>query len=153
MLLVNFAKFSRTHFFIEHLVAASENLNLYWEYTPLQPESKKQTSSQTELLPFLVKGWRFPKHRLLRCRLYPTIRRELLDDVCTVASSLPNYPDENLLNSFLYESEHFSVKGKAMQIEKALIYDRLRVSKVPKKFCIRTNYNFSVIHPWKLIFS
>ena len=34
-----------------------------------------------------------------------------------------------------------------MQIEKALINDLLRVSKVFWKFCIPTVYNFAVIHP------
>ena len=36
-------------------------------------------------------------HFLLCCRLYYTIRTELLDDIYTVASSLMNYPDEKLL--------------------------------------------------------
>ena len=49
-------------------------------------------------------------HFFLRCRLYPTIRTELPDDIYTVASSLTNYPDENLLNILLYGSEYFSVK-------------------------------------------
>ena len=39
-----------------------------------------------------------------------TIRTELPDDIYTVASSLTNYPDENLLNILLYGSEYFSVK-------------------------------------------
>ena len=48
---------------------------------------------------------------LWRCRLYSTIRTELLDDICTVASSLTNFPDEKLLNILvLYRSEYFSVK-------------------------------------------
>ena len=49
-------------------------------------------------------------HFFLRRRLYPTIRTELPDDIYTVASSLTNYPDENLLNILLYGSEYFSVK-------------------------------------------
>ena len=49
-------------------------------------------------------------HFLLRCRLYSTIRTELLDDKYTVASSLPNYLVEQLLNILLYGSECFSVK-------------------------------------------
>ena len=49
-------------------------------------------------------------HFLLRCRLYSTIRTELLDDKYTVASSLPNYLGEQLLNILLYGSECFSVK-------------------------------------------
>ena len=40
-----------------------------------------------------------------------------------------------------------------MQIEKALINDPLRVSKVSWKFRIRTIYNFAVIYPWNLVFS
>ena len=35
-------------------------------------------------------------HFLFRCRLYSTIRIELLDDIYTVASSCTNYPDEKL---------------------------------------------------------
>ena len=47
----------------------------------------------------------------------------------------------------------FIIKGTVMQIEKAWINDRLRVSKVPWKFHIPTIYNFAVIHPWNLLFS
>ena len=50
-------------------------------------------------------------HFFLRCRLYSTIRTELLDDIYTVDSSLTNYPDEKLLNILLYKSENFSVKA------------------------------------------
>ena len=49
-------------------------------------------------------------HFLLSCRLYSTIRIELLDDISTVDSSLTNYPDEKLLNILLYGLEYFSVK-------------------------------------------
>ena len=49
-------------------------------------------------------------HFLLRCRLYSTIRKKLLDDISTAHSSLTNYPDEKLLNILLYGSEYFSVK-------------------------------------------
>ena len=37
-------------------------------------------------------------HFLLCCRLYSTVRTELLDNIYTVASSLMNYPDEKLLS-------------------------------------------------------
>ena len=40
-----------------------------------------------------------------------------------------------------------------MQIEKALINDRLRVSKVFCKFHSPTVYSFAVIYPWNLPFS
>ena len=40
-----------------------------------------------------------------------------------------------------------------MQIEKALINDRLRVSKVSWKCRIPTVYGFAVIYPWNLLFS
>ena len=40
-----------------------------------------------------------------------------------------------------------------MEIEKALINDRLRVSKVSWKFGIPTICNFAVIYPWNLLFS
>ena len=40
-----------------------------------------------------------------------------------------------------------------MEIEKALINDRLRVSKVSWKFRILTIYNFAVIYPWNLLIS
>ena len=39
------------------------------------------------------------------------------------------------------------LKGTVIQIEKALINDRLRVSKVPWEFRIPTIYNFAVIYP------
>ena len=37
-------------------------------------------------------------------------------------------------------------KGAVMQIENALINDRLRVSKASRKFCIPTIYKFAVIY-------
>ena len=40
-----------------------------------------------------------------------------------------------------------------MQIEKAQINDRLRVSKVSWKFRIPTIFNFAVICQWNLLFS
>ena len=43
-------------------------------------------------------------HFLMSCRLYCTIRTELLDDISAVDS------DEKLLNILLYGSEYFSVK-------------------------------------------
>ena len=39
-----------------------------------------------------------------------------------------------------------------MQIEKALINDRLRLSKVSWKFRIPTIYSFTVIYSWNLLF-
>ena len=45
-----------------------------------------------------------------------------------------------------------SLKATVMQTEKALIKDRLRVSKVSWKFRISTVYNFRVIYPWNLLF-
>ena len=47
----------------------------------------------------------------MRCKLYCTIRRELLDDIYTVDSSLTNYPDEKHSSILLYGSEYFSVKA------------------------------------------
>ena len=49
-------------------------------------------------------------HFLLHCRLYSTIRTELLGDIYTAASSLTNYPDEKLLSILLHRSEYFNVK-------------------------------------------
>ena len=46
-----------------------------------------------------------------------------------------------------------NIKSTVMQIEKALINDRLHVSKVSRKFHILTIYNFAVIFPWNLLFS
>ena len=44
------------------------------------------------------------------------------------------------------------VNGTAMQIQKALINDRLRFTKVSWKFRIPTVYNFAVTYPWNLLF-
>ena len=49
-------------------------------------------------------------HFLLSCRLYSSIRTEILDDIYTADSFLTNYPDKKLLNIFLYGSEIFGVK-------------------------------------------
>ena len=59
--------------------------------------------------------------------------------------------------SFDYNDVNFSarlslLKGTVRQIEKALIIDRLRVSKVSWKSRIPTIYNFAVIYPWNLLF-
>ena len=43
-------------------------------------------------------------------------------------------------------------KGTAMQIEKLLINDRLRISKVSWKFHILSIYNFAVIYPQNELF-
>ena len=40
-----------------------------------------------------------------------------------------------------------------MQIEKTLINDLWKVSKVSQKFHIPTAYNFTIIYPWNLLFS
>ena len=45
------------------------------------------------------------------------------------------------------------IKGTVMQIEKAMINDRLRVLKVSWKFRIPHGYNFAVMYPWNLLFS
>ena len=47
----------------------------------------------------------------------------------------------------------FNLKCRVTQIEKALINDRLRLSKVSWKFRISSIYNFVVIYPWNLLFS
>ena len=39
------------------------------------------------------------------------------------------------------------LKGTVMQTAKAVINDRLRVSKVSLKFCIPTSYNFAGAYP------
>ena len=44
------------------------------------------------------------------------------------------------------------VESTVMQVEKALINDPLRVSKVSWKFHIPTIYNFAAIYPWSLLF-
>ena len=44
------------------------------------------------------------------------------------------------------------LKVTVMQIEKPLINDRLRVSKIPWRFRIPTIYNSEVIYPWNLLF-
>ena len=52
-----------------------------------------------------------------------------------------------------YQTKNNHLKGIVMQIEKALISDGLRVSKVSWKFSILIIYNFAVIDPWNLLFS
>ena len=48
-------------------------------------------------------------------------------------------------NVNLYRAE--KINGTVMQIEKAVVNDRLCVSKVFWKFCIPTTFNFAVIYP------
>ena len=49
--------------------------------------------------------------------------------------------------------DHAIIKDIVMQMEKALINDRLLVWKVFWKFHILTLYIFNLIYPWNLIFS
>ena len=48
---------------------------------------------------------------------------------------------------------NYHIKGIVMKIEKAMINERLRPSKVSWKFCIPTIYNFAIIYSWNLLFS
>ena len=57
------------------------------------------------------------------------------------------------LGTSLLPPTHFFLKVTVVKIEKALINDRLRVSKVFWKFHIPTIYNFAVIYPWNSLFS
>ena len=50
-------------------------------------------------------------------------------------------------------SERIQGKSTVMQIEKALINDRVPVSKMFSKFCITNICNFAVIYLWNLQFS
>ena len=52
--------------------------------------------------------------------LYPTVRTEILNDVCTVASSITNYPEEKLLKILLYVLKYFSVKTKQSILKSAI---------------------------------
>ena len=58
-----------------------------------------------------------------------------------------------VLPIFVYiQFKNIEIKGTVMQIEKALINDRLRVSKVSWKFRIPTIYSLAVIYPWNFPF-
>ena len=58
-------------------------------------------------------------------------------------------------NSLIYFETYFyhCLKGKVMQIEKALINECLSVSELSWKFRIPTIYNFAVVYPRILLFS
>ena len=68
----------------------------------VDPETRNRKSQKLETETTL--------HFLLCCRMYSTIRTELLNNIYPVASSLTNYPDEKLLNILLCGLEYFSVK-------------------------------------------
>ena len=59
---------------------------------------------------------------------------------------------ENIAVSVDVKLNMKNIKSTVMQIEKALIDDRLRVSNVSWKFHIPTPCNFALIYPWNLIF-
>ena len=62
--------------------------------------------------------------------------------------------DNPLFLGYLFgHSSPVAVNGTVMQIEKALINDRLRVSKVSRKCRIPTIYNFAVSYPGDFLFS
>ena len=52
-----------------------------------------------------------------------------------------------------WERKELLKVATVMQIEKSLVNDRLRVSKVSWKFRIPNIYNFAVIYQWNLLFS
>ena len=58
-------------------------------------------------------------HYLLRCNLYSDLRAELLNDICTLNSTLKNLSHEKRLNILLYGSGNFS-----FNTDKKLIRDR-----------------------------
>ena len=58
-------------------------------------------------------------HYLLRCNLYSDLRTELLNDICTLNSTLKNLSHEKRLNILLYGSGNFS-----FNTDKKLIRDR-----------------------------
>ena len=58
-----------------------------------------------------------------------------------------------ILEVTIDDPEYLLIKGTVMQIEKALIDNRLRFSKASWKFRIPTIYNFAVIYPWNLLYS
>ena len=53
----------------------------------------------------------------------------------------------------IYEELWSKIREVKMQIEKALINDRLRVSKISWTFHVSTIYSFAVIYLWNLLFS
>ena len=63
------------------------------------------------------------------------------------------YAEVVLLKLQEAETTYSMFKGTVMQIEKWLMNDCLRVSKVSWKFGIPNIYNFAVNHPWNLLFS
>ena len=93
------------------------NINLDMALKIVDPMCKCSLETETML------------HFLLRCRLYSTIRTELLGDIYTVASSLTNYPDEKLLNILLYGSEYFNVK-----INQSILNSAIKFLKSSERF-------------------
>ena len=78
--------------------------------------------------------------------------KELNNDCCIINLSSKNAWTLWRLNvCIMLRVESF--KGTVMQIQKALINDCLRVSKVSWKFLIPTIDNFAVIYPCNLLFS
>ena len=65
-----------------------------------------------------------------------------------------NYDKANLILLVVMEASArvIGLKGTVMQTEKALINDRVYVSKVSWKFCIRKICNSVVIRPWIMLF-
>ena len=58
-----------------------------------------------------------------------------------------------LTDLMILKTMDLQIKGTVMQIEKALINDRLCVLKVSWKFCIPAIYDFAIIYLWNLLFS
>ena len=90
----------------------------------------------------------------------PTATRFAWSELDSSKEEIQNMSQNHLKISVLFLSDHFhsssddfDIKGTVMQIEKALINDRLYVSRTSSKFRIPTIYYFGVIYPWNLLFS
>ena len=68
-------------------------------------------------------------HYLLRCNFYSDLRTELLNDICTLNSTLKKLSHEKLLDILLYGSEDFS-----FETNKKIIKPTIKFLKTSERF-------------------
>ena len=123
--------------------------NTFIEILPLELRFLNSKWLIIGLISLLLKKNQFTP---LKFKNYWHVHRSSYDNILLLGDFNMSFYNKNVKNlRDMFEPNHL-IKGIVMLIEKALIIDRLFVSKVFWKFCIPTIYNFAVVHPWNLVF-
>ena len=59
-------------------------------------------------------------HYLLRCKLCTDLRLDLLSDIYTINQFLKNFSEDQLVNVFLFSSEHFTLDANIYSLRRTI---------------------------------